>query len=107
MDLNNIIFFLVLIFFTNYFYKYFALFLKRVNKNLLVDFQFNKPQAFHETPISIIGGSGIFLAFLLIYLFLFVFHKMIYLEYLSFCAFFFILGLVDDFKINIDQNLDF
>ena len=60
MDLNNIIFLLVLIIFTNYFYKYFALLLKKVNKNILVDFQFNKPQAFHETPISIIGGTGVF-----------------------------------------------
>ena len=101
MNLNNVIFFLILILFTNYFYKYFVLFLKKINKNLLVDFQFNKPQAFHETPISTIGGSGIFLAFLLICAFLFIFYEIVYLEYLSFCAFFFILGLVDDFKINI------
>ena len=67
MDLNNLILFFILIGFGIFFYKYFLLVLRKYNPQLLVDDQLNKPQAFHEMPISIIGGLGIFLSLIIVY----------------------------------------
>ena len=101
MDLNNLILFLILISFSLFFYKYFVLFLNKFNPKLLVDDQFKKPQSFHETPISISGGTGIFFSFLILNLYLFFSKEIVYYEYLSFCSLFFILGLSDDLELNL------
>ena len=65
MGLNNLLFFLILILFSYFFNKYSFLILKKINSKLLVDDQFEKPQAFHQLPIPLLGGIGIF--FSLIY----------------------------------------
>jgi len=101
MDLNNFIFFLILVIFSFVFNKYFS---KKINKHyptLLIDDQFSKPQAFHMNAVSTSGGIGIFFSHIVVYLYLFLFEEIIYYEYLSFCSLFFFLGLVDDLKINI------
>jgi len=67
----------------------------------LIDDQFKKPQAFHDKPVSTVGGMGIFFSFLILCLYFFLSKQIIYYEYLSFCAFFFILGLSDDLKLNV------
>ena len=101
MELNNIIFSFLLLFFTYFFNKYFLLILKKSKFNLLFDNQFNKPQAFHENPTYRLGGVTIFTSLILVFLYLFFFKNIFFLEYVSFCTLFFLLGLVDDFKINI------
>ena len=101
MDLNNLILFFILISFSLFFYKYFVSFLNKYNSKLLVDDQFKKPQAFHELPISTSGGTGIFFSFLILNLYLFLSKEIIYYEYLSFCSLFFILGLLDDLKLDL------
>jgi len=101
MDLDSFIFFFVLIFFGYFFNKYFGLILKKYKPGLLIDSQFKKPQAFHDFPVSISGGIGIFFSFLIICFYLFFFEQVIYYEYLSFCTLFFLLGLVDDLKMTI------
>jgi len=101
MDLNNLILFFTLISFGLFFYKYFVVFLNKYNPKLLVDDQFKKPQSFHETPISISGGTGIFFSFLILNLYLFFSKGIVYYEYLSFCTLFFILGLSDDLELNL------
>ena len=101
MGISNISFLLILIFLSYFFNKYLLLILDKVNPHLLKDIQFSKPQAFHEIPVSIIGGAGIFFSFLIVYLYLFFFEQIIHYEYLSFCTIFFFLGFVDDIKINI------
>ena len=63
MDLNNLILFVVLISFGLFFYKYFLLFLNKYSFQLLIDDQLEKPQAFHEHPISRSGGTGVFFHF--------------------------------------------
>jgi len=104
MDLNNLILFFILIGFGIFFYKYFLLVLRKYNPQLLVDDQLNKPQAFHEMPISIIGGLGIFLSLIIVYFNFFLFKNLFFFEYLSFCTLFFLLGLIDDLKINIKPS---
>ena len=101
MDLNNISFFLILIFLSYFFNKYLPIILNGFNSNLLKDNEFIKPQAFHEIPVSITGGVGIFFSFLIVYLYLFFFGEFIYYEYLTFCTLFFFLGLLDDLEITI------
>ena len=104
MDLNNLILFFILIVFGIFFYKYFLLVLRQYNPKLLVDDQLKKPQAFHEIPISITGGLGIFFSLLIVYFNFFLFKNLIFFEYLSFCSLFFLLGLIDDLRINIKPS---
>ena len=101
MDLNSLIIFFILITFGLIFYNYFPKILSKLDPKLLVDNELNKPQAFHEVPISTIGGVGIFLSFLIGSFYFFITKQIIYYEYLSFCTFFFLLGASDDLKLNL------
>ncbi len=105
MDLNNLILFFVLVSFSLLFYKYFLLILNKYKLKLLLDDDLKKPQAFHEFPISAIGGTCLFFSFLIIYLNFLLFKNLIFLEYLLFCTLFFILGFIDDIKININPKI--
>jgi len=101
MELNNIIFPFLLSFVGFFFNKYLILSIKKSKFNLLSDDQFKKPQAFHANPTFILGGITFFSLLILVFFYLF-YHKNIFLtEYISFCSFFFFLGLIDDLKINI------
>ena len=101
MDLNNIILLFFLIGFNLIFYKFFLSIFYNFSSKILIDDQFDKPQAFHESPVSISGGLGIFFS-LLIVIFNFSFFKNIFfLEYLLFGTLFFVLGFIDDIRINI------
>ena len=91
MDSNSFIFFLVLILFSFFFYKYLPLALNKYKPGFLIDNQFKKPQAFHDFPISISGGIGLFISFLIACSYLFSFKQIIYYDYLSFCTLFFYL----------------
>ena len=66
MDLNNLILFFFLVGFNLFFYKYFLTILYKYNSNFLIDDQFNKPQAFHESAVSVGGGICIFFSSIII-----------------------------------------
>ena len=101
MELNNILFSLLLILFGYLLNKYLLLFLNKSKLNLLSDADYKKPQAFHEKKTYRLGGTTYFILLFLSSLYLFK-SKNIYLsEYISFCSVFFILGLLDDLKIKI------
>ena len=102
---DNLTLFFFIIGFTFIFYKYFLLILNKYNPKLLIDDQFNKPQAFHNEPISIAGGLGIFFSFLIVSAYFLFFKNLIFIEYLSFGTLFFFLGVVDDLKINISPKI--
>tara|TARA_B100000029_G_scaffold512920_2_gene610907 strand:- start:556 stop:1611 length:1056 start_codon:yes stop_codon:yes gene_type:complete len=101
MEQNNLILISLLVFFNLFFYKYFLVIINKFKRNLLVDNQFKKPQAFHEFPVSTSGGLGLYFSFLILYFYLLLFNQAIYNEYLSFCTLFFLLGFSDDLKLNI------
>tara|TARA_B100000686_G_scaffold254690_1_gene265979 strand:- start:1304 stop:2362 length:1059 start_codon:yes stop_codon:yes gene_type:complete len=101
MDLNNLIFFFVLISFGLLFYRYFLLILNKYNFKFLIDNELKKPQAFHEFPVSTSGGIGIYFSFLILCMYLFLSKQIIFYDYISFCTLFFFLGLLDDLKLNI------
>jgi len=101
MELNNIIFSVLILCFGYFLHKYSLFFLKGFKFNHLIDDQFKKPQAFHEVSTHRLGGVTIYTLFILTSLYLFFYNNIILYEYLSFCTLFFFLGLIDDFKINI------
>ena len=73
----------------------------KIKKGILLDQDFLKPQAFHSLAISRCGGiAGVvsFNIFLLIYYSLY--SKILY-EYIFICNLMFLIGFLDDFKINI------
>ena len=101
MDLNNFILFFFLVVFNIFFYKYFLSILYKYNRQFLIDDQFNKPQAFHDSAISIAGVLGIFFSLLIVILDFWLFKNIIYTEYLFICSLLFSLGFADDIRINI------
>jgi len=101
MDLNNFLLLFFLILFALFFFKYFSILIYKYNSKILLDDEFKKPQAFHDFPVSTSGGIGLFASFLIACLYLYLTKQSIYYEYLSFCSLFFILGLLDDLKLNI------
>ena len=105
MDLNNLILILLLIGFNIIFYKHFSLILNKYNPNLLMDDQFKKPQAFHISSTSVIGGTGMFFSLLIIYFYFLLFKNASFFEHLSFCTLFFFLGFIDDLKINFNPKI--
>jgi len=101
MELNNIIFPSIFIIIGFVLSKYLLLIIKNSKTNLLVDNQFKKPQAFHESSTYRLGGIIIFTLLVLVFLYLYFYKDIFIYEYFSFCVLFFILGLIDDLKINI------
>tara|TARA_Y100000590_G_C15720841_1_gene1013489 strand:- start:2066 stop:3127 length:1062 start_codon:yes stop_codon:yes gene_type:complete len=105
MDSNNLILFLILISFSLFFYKYFLLVLYKHNPKILIDDQLDKTQAFHITSTSTAGGLCLFFSLLIVYFYFLLFENVSYFEYLSFCTIFFLLGFIDDIKINFNPTV--
>ena len=101
MELNSIIFPFILLCLGYILNKYFLLFLNKNNFKYLIDNQFDKPQAFHQSPTYRLGGLTIFLTLSVVFLYLYFTKGIFYIEYASFCILFFILGFFDDLKVNI------
>ena len=101
MDLNNIIFAILLLIFGYFLNQKILEIFNKSKTNTLSDNQFKKPQAFHALSTYRLGGLTIFIMMVLIFLYLFFYKKIFFLEFISFCTFFFLLGFVDDLKINI------
>ena len=105
MDLNNLILAFLLILFSLFFYKYFLLRINKYNSKFLIDDQFSKPQAFHHKAVSISGGTCLFFSLLIVFVYFWLFKKIIFLEYISICIFFFVLGFIDDVRINTKPTI--
>ena len=101
MELNNITFSVLLILFVFFLSKSFLHVFNKTEFQILKDDQFSKPQAFHESYTYRLGGLIIFLSLTCVFFYLFVSEKYFIFEYISFCILFFILGFLDDMKIDI------
>ena len=101
MYFNDLIFvFLLIIYF--YYQNKFLIYI--TNKRRLInlsDDNFTKPQAFHEKSTHRLGGIIIFLSLSLVFAYLLFFKNIFIFEIVSFCTLFFILGLIDDLKIEV------
>ena len=101
MELNNIIFSLLLLLFCFIINKYSLLLLTKKKSNLLIDNQFTKPQAFHEYSTYRLGGILFFLSLIIVFFYFFFIKNIFYFEFISFCTLFFLLVLTDDLKANL------
>jgi len=101
MELNNIIFSILLLSVSFFFSKYLLLIFYKSKYNLLIDNDYKKPQAFHESYTPRLGGITIFFTLSLSFLYLSFLKNIYFSEYTSFCTLFFFLGLLDDIKIKI------
>jgi len=101
MELNNIIFSISLLFVSFLLNKYLLIIFYKSKRNLLADNDYKKPQAFHENATIRLGGITIYLTLSLVFLYLYFFKNIYFYEFTSFCTLFFLLGLLDDIKINI------
>ena len=101
MELNNIVFPVLLLIFSYFLNKYILNIFYKSKYKLLADSDYNKPQGFHERTTYRLGGISIFLSLSITFLYLAISKNIYFPEYTSFCSFFFLLGLLDDLKINI------
>ena len=72
---------------------------------LLLDKDFNKPQAFHSEAISRSGGIACFASLILFIYFYYILYAQILYEYIFIGSSFFIIGYLGDVKINISPNI--
>ena len=106
MELNNIILNSLLLFaLFSFFINFFILKLSRGQNSILLDQDFLKPQAYHEKAVPRSGGLAAIISlsvFFLIYYFLF---KEFLFDYFLASILLFILGFLDDIKLNISPNI--
>ena len=104
MELNSIVFSFLIIFFGYFLNKYILSYFDKSKPNYLIDNDYNKPQAFHKNSTYRLGGITIFFTISLSFLFLAFSENIYFSEYSTFCTLFFILGLLDDMKINLSPK---
>ena len=101
MFFNNLIFSLLLISYCYVQNRFILNIIKGYKFFRLSDDNFKKPQAFHEKVTFRSGGIAIFCPLVIAFAYLFFIKNIYVFEFLSFCSLFFILGLIDDLKINL------
>ena len=67
----------------------------------LLDKDFSKPQAFHDLPITRSGGIGIIISLSIFFVIYYLLYSKILYEYIFITYSVFLLGFLDDLKINI------
>ena len=73
----------------------------KINKGALLDNDFNKPQAFHKDPVTRSGGMGSIICLIIFFYFYYLLFGKILYEYILISVSMFLIGFLDDLKINI------
>ena len=73
----------------------------RIKGGTLLDKDFSKPQAFHETPVTRSGGIGIIISLSIFFYIYFLLYAEILYNYIFITYSVFIVGFLDDLRINI------
>ena len=68
---------------------------------ILLDKDFSKPQAFHDLPITRSGGIGIIISLSIFFVIYYLLYSKILYEYVFITYSVFLLGFLDDLRINI------
>ena len=77
----------------------------KLNKGILLDEDFAKPQAFHVEAISRSGGiASLISLFVFFGIYYLLFSKILY-EYIFLCSSLFLVGYLDDIKMKVGPNL--
>ena len=75
------------------------------HSKILIDKDFKKPQAFHTEPIARSGGLASFVSFITFILIYKFFFQTILIEFLVISTSIFIIGFLDDIKINLSPKI--
>ena len=76
----------------------------KIKNGILFDQDFQKPQAFHKTPVSRSGGIAGIISFNIFLVFYYLIYSKILFEYLFICNLMFLIGFLDDLKIKISPS---
>ena len=76
----------------------------KIKSGVLLDTDFSKPQAFHETPISRSGGVGAILSLCLFFYIYYLLYSEILYNYILISLTSFLIGFSDDLRLHIKPN---
>ena len=76
----------------------------KIKSGSLLDSNFEKPQAFHETPVTRSGGLACVLSMFIFYGIYFLLYSKILYEHLLIGTSMFFIGFIDDLRINIKPS---
>tara|TARA_B100000575_G_scaffold245131_1_gene209613 strand:- start:330 stop:1391 length:1062 start_codon:yes stop_codon:yes gene_type:complete len=79
-------------------------FSNKINHGALLDVNFSKPQAFHDVPVTRSGGIACFISMLFFYLIYYLLYSKILYDYFFISVSMFLIGFLDDLKINIKPS---
>ena len=76
----------------------------KIKNGALLDEDFFKPQAFHELPVTRSGGIACLISMNIFYVIYYLLYSKILFDYIFISASMFLIGFLDDLKINIKPS---
>jgi len=76
----------------------------KIKKGILLDQDFQKPQAFHKVAIARAGGLACIISLNIFFIIYYLIYSKILFEYLFLCNLMFFIGFLDDLKIKISPS---
>ena len=76
----------------------------KIKNGILFDQDFLKPQAFHQSPVSRSGGIAGVISINIFLVFYYLIYSKILFEYFFICNLMFLIGFLDDLKIQINPS---
>ena len=76
----------------------------KIKKGILLDKDFLKPQAFHNSATGRVGGLAGIISLNIFFIIYYLIYSKILFEYLFICNLMFLIGFLDDLKIKIDPS---
>ena len=73
----------------------------KIKNGALLDKNFTKPQAFHDTPVTRSGGIAIIISLTVFFGIYYLLYSKILFEYILITYSMFLIGFIDDLKINV------
>ena len=74
---------------------------QRLRGGALLDMDLKKPQAFHEQPVTRSGGLAMIISLSIFFFIYYLLYSVILIEYILISLSMFIIGFLDDLKVNI------
>ena len=102
LHLNFLSLFLLISFFINLFVQKIT---KKKNYPILLDTDFQKPQAFHKEAIPRCGGVAAMISLIIFFIIYYYIFKVILLDYILLGIGLFTLGFLDDIKFEMNPNI--
>ena len=73
----------------------------KIKGGALLDKDFSKPQAFHDIPITRSGGIAVIISLSIFFYIYYLLYAEVLYNYIFICFLVFIVGFLDDLRINI------